>query len=233
VPRAGLSQAAVVDTALSLVDEGGLESVTLAAVAQRAGVATPSLYRHVASLAELRRLLALRVLDEITDLAAEAVLGRSGDEAVAALMTAYRRYVQAHPNRYAIMPQQPLTDPVLAASGERLMGVLLAVLRQYDLSGPDAIHAARRLRAAVHGFVSLEAAGGFGLPEDLDASFASLIEMVTASLRASGPSSDTQVPGAQAPGGHARGTSARDTPAARPRTASTQRSNTRTADTGQ
>jgi len=187
VPRAGLTRAAVVDTAMSLVDEGGVESVTLAAVAQRAGVATPSLYRHVSSLGELRRLLALRVLDEVTDLAAEAVMGRAGDDAVAALMLAYRRYVQEHPNRYAIMPLQPLGDPLLAESGERLMGVLMAVLRHYNLSGADAVHAARRLRAAVHGFVSLEAAGGFGLPDDLDASFATLIDMVTASLRASAP----------------------------------------------
>ena len=195
MPRVGLTRAAVVDTALSLVDEGGVESVRLAAVAQRAGVATPSLYRHVASLGELRRLLALRVLDEVTNLAAEAVMGRSGDEAVAALMVAYRQYVLTHPNRYAIMPMQPLADPLLAASGERLMGVLLAVLRQYDLSGADAVHAARRMRAAVHGFVSLEAAGGFGLPEDLDASFATLIDMVTASLRRAAAESSASMSG--------------------------------------
>jgi AcrR family transcriptional regulator len=173
----------VVATALSLVDEGGIESVTLAAVANRVGVATPSLYRHVASLGELRRLLARRVLDEVTDLAASAVMGHAGDDAVAAMMVAYRRYVQANPNRYAIMPLQPLADPILAPSGERLMGVLLAVLRWYGLTGPDAVHAARRLRATVHGFASLEAAGGFGLPEDLDESFTGLVEMVTASLR--------------------------------------------------
>lgn len=197
MPRVGLSQAAVVETALSLVDEGGVESVTLAAVAQRAGVATPSLYRHVASLGELRRLLALRVLDEVTDLATEAVMGRSGDDAVAALMLAYRRYALAHPNRYAIMPVQPSADPLLAASGERFMGVLFAVLRQYDLSGAEAVHAARRMRAAVHGFVSLEAAGGFGLPEDLDATFASVIDMVTASLRTpTTPASGTPASGA-------------------------------------
>jgi AcrR family transcriptional regulator len=187
VPRAGLSPTAVVETALSLVDEGGMESVTLAAVAGRAGVATPSLYRHVASLADLRRLLGKRVLDEVTELSATAVMGRAGDEAVAALMLAYRRYVQSHPNRYAIMPLQPLRDPVLAPSGERLMGVLFAVLQWYGLSGAEAVHAARRLRAAIHGFAALEAAGGFGLPEDLDASFASLIEMVTASLRSNAP----------------------------------------------
>lgn len=183
MPRVGLSPAAVVETALALVDEGGIDSVTLAAVANRAGVATPSLYRHVASLSELRRLLALRVLDEVTEFAAAAVMGRAGDDAVTALMLAYRQYVRDHPNRYAIMPLQPLTDPMLAPAGERLLNVILAVLRWYGLTGSESVHAARRLRAAAHGFASLEAAGGFGLPEDLDESYARLIAMVTASLR--------------------------------------------------
>ena len=105
-------------------------------------------------------------------------------------LIAYRRYVLAHPNRYAIMPLQPRNDPLLAPSAERLMNVLLAVLRPYGLTGADAIHAARRLRATAHGFASLEAAGGFGLPEDLDASYASLIDMVVASLRRSDAGSE-------------------------------------------
>lgn len=183
MPRAGLSPAVVVDTALSIVDEEGVDAVTLAAVANRVGVATPSLYRHVASLGELRRLVSLRVLEEVADLAAASVMGRAGDDAVAALLLTYRQYVRDYPNRYAIMPLQPLLDPMLAPAGERLMNVIFAVLRWYGLTGTESVHAARRLRAAAHGFASLEAAGGFGLPEDLDESFAGLIAMVTASLR--------------------------------------------------
>jgi hypothetical protein len=35
------------------------------------------------------------------------------------------------------------------------------VLAAYELSGPDAIHAARGLRSVVHGFATLEASDGF------------------------------------------------------------------------
>ncbi len=41
----------------------------------------------------------------------------------------------------------------------------------YGLTGDDAIHAIRGLRALMHGFVSLEAAGGFAMPQDLDESY--------------------------------------------------------------
>jgi AcrR family transcriptional regulator len=182
VARAGLSPAAVVDTALEVIDEHGLEALTLAAVAGRIGVAAPSLYKHVASLAELRVRLAVRVMEEMTERFAAAGIGRSDDDAVAALLRAYRAYAREHPARYAAMPPDPLHDPVLAAAGARLLDVFLAVLCGYGLSHPAAIHAIRCARSIAHGFVSIEVSGGFGLPEDLDETYEQLIRMFLASL---------------------------------------------------
>ncbi|MGW5362787.1 TetR/AcrR family transcriptional regulator [Actinopolymorpha pittospori] len=183
MPRAGLSTTAVVDAALAHVDKKGVEALTLAAVAEHTGVAAPSLYKHVRNLAELRRLLAVRALEEITGRLASAVMGRSGDDAVGALMRAWRAYASEHPNRYSMLPPDPLADPVLAEPGRRMLEVALAVLHGYGLGGAAAIHATRNIRAAMHGFASLEAAGGFGLSEDLDVSYDQLCEMVTAGLR--------------------------------------------------
>lgn len=183
MPRAGLSPAAVVDAALALVDEHGIDALTLAAVAQRTGVATPSLYKHVAGLGELRTLLGARVIDDMADHFTKAVLGRSGDDAVTALLHAYRDFVRRYPARYAAMPLDPLHDPALATSGGRLMEVVLAALRAYGLTGSAAIHATRCLRAVAHGFSSLEAGGGFGLPEDLDQTYDRLVATVITTLR--------------------------------------------------
>ncbi len=60
---------------------------------------------------------------------------------------------------------------------------MLAALRAYDLEGSEAIHAARCLRAATHGFGMLEAAGAFQRPEELDQSYELLIHMVISGLR--------------------------------------------------
>ena len=183
MPRAGLSPKAVVDAGLAVVDEHGPDALTLAAVAQRTGVATPSLYKHVAGLGELRTLIGARVLDDMADHFTKAVLGRSGDDAVVAVMHAYRDYVRRFPARYAAMPLDPLHDPALAAQGGKLLEVVLAALRAYGLTGSDAIHATRSLRAVAHGFSSLEAGGGFGLPEDLDQTYDQLITAVIATFR--------------------------------------------------
>ncbi|WP_084957402.1 TetR-like C-terminal domain-containing protein [Thermoactinospora rubra] len=179
--RAGLSQEAVVDLALQAVDEGGPTALTLAAVAARAGVAIPSLYKHVRNLAELRALVSVRIMNELSDLLTEAVLGRSGDEAVRALMEAWRAYAVRHPHRYAAIIQAP--DPATAQAGERLIGILLATLRAYGLHGSAAVHAVRCLRAMAHGFGVLEASGAFGLPEKLDDSYDLLVRMAISRLR--------------------------------------------------
>jgi AcrR family transcriptional regulator len=168
---------------MALVDERGTDSLSLAAVAERAGVAAPSLYKHVGGLADLRELMVLRVIRELTARSAGVVMGRSGDEAVAALMRAYRDYVVTHPGRYALMPLNVLQVPALTAAGRELLAVFVAVMRGYGLDGAAATHAIRRLRAAVHGFATLEAGGGFGMPEDVDVSFEHLVTMMVRSLQ--------------------------------------------------
>jgi hypothetical protein len=68
--------------------------------------------------------------------------------------------------------------------------VSFAVLRGYGLDGDDLIDATRAIRSAVHGFVTLEITGGFGLPQDVDRSFHRLIDMLDLGLRlASAPGS--------------------------------------------
>ncbi|GAA2868319.1 TetR/AcrR family transcriptional regulator [Streptosporangium fragile] len=178
--RAGLSPAAIVDLALRIADEEGPAAVTLSAVAGRAGVATPSLYKHVRNLAELNTLVSVRVMDELADRLREAVLGRSGEQALRAFMDTWRGYVTAHPGRYAAMVQT--ARPELTEAGGRLVDIVLAALRAYGLEGTDAIHATRCLRAAVHGFAILETAGAFGLPADLDDSYELLTNMIISGL---------------------------------------------------
>ncbi|MFJ8581568.1 TetR/AcrR family transcriptional regulator [Micromonospora sp. NPDC093277] len=180
--RPRLSTARVVELALAVIDEQGLDQLTLAAVAARAEVATPSLYKHVASLAELRSLIGVRVMEDMTEQLTLAVVGRSGDDAVATLMRASRAYVVRHPARYAAMPADPLHDPATQAAGNRLLQVFFGALRAYHLEASTTIHTIRCLRAITHGFTSLEAAGGFGLPEGLDDTYEQLIQMFIASL---------------------------------------------------
>ncbi|MFJ9776999.1 TetR/AcrR family transcriptional regulator [Kitasatospora sp. NPDC101157] len=184
MPRVGLTPDQVVDHALALIDDQGTEALTLASVAARAGVATPSLYKHVSGgLTELRRLIAVRVTGELADRLAEAAVGRSGDDAVTALLRAYQAYATEHPHRYTALPQAPRPDDDLTRAATRLVGVIIAVLRDYGLDDSEAIHAARTLRSLAHGFAALSITGAFQLSEDLGTTHDRLVTTLTTGLR--------------------------------------------------
>jgi AcrR family transcriptional regulator len=175
--------------AVELVDEGGtagFDRLTLAAVASRAGVAVPSLYKHVGSLDDLRRLVATEALTELARVLATATVGRAGPEAVRAAADAIRAFARRHPGRYAATQVAPdADDPVddaLRSRAEETLTVLSGVLRGFGLRDEQLVDAIRMLRSAIHGFVTLELGGGFGLPDDLDRSYEVLIDGVTAGI---------------------------------------------------
>jgi AcrR family transcriptional regulator len=182
MPRSGLDTETVVAEAAALADAEGLDAVTLAKVAARLGVKSPSLYVHVDGLPGLRRRIADRGLRELTARLGSAVAGRSGGDALAAFAAAYRAYALEHPGTYAATQRtENLADNEAAAAV--LLDVAYAVLRGYALDDDAATHAARVIRSALHGFISLEAGGGFGIPLDLDDSFSLLVATLDRGLR--------------------------------------------------
>ncbi|GAA1882775.1 TetR/AcrR family transcriptional regulator [Asanoa iriomotensis] len=184
MPRAGLTPAVVVDEAARLADEVGLDRLTLAKVASQLGVTLPSLYKHVAGLDGLRRLLALRGIHELTAATTAAAVGRSGTDALRAVSAAYRDYARAHPGPYAAALRAPERgDTEHQAAAEGAVAIFLAMLDGYGLSGERAIDAVRVARSALHGFVAIDAAGGFGLPQSVAASFDQLVEALDRALR--------------------------------------------------
>ena len=177
--RVGLNTAAVVEAAAEIADADGVEAVTLSTVAQKLGVKPPSLYSHVAGLADLRRRLALRGAEELGEALSPAVAGRAGGDALRAAGRAYRSWALAHPGRHAALQFEPLPGEPAA---ERVVDLLVSVMRGYALEGDAAIHAVRGMRAAIYGFIALETGGGFGIPLETDESFEWLLDLIDRGL---------------------------------------------------
>ena len=145
---------------------------------------------------------------ELTAAISTSAVGRAGRDALHAIANAYRDYAKAHPGRYAATVRRPAPeDAELVAANEALLAILLAALggdgitgdsssfgRLLDESAPtappdersenDAIDAIRTLRAVIHGFVTLEAAGGFGLQRSLDATYSRVIDALDTAFTA-------------------------------------------------
>jgi AcrR family transcriptional regulator len=186
MPRAGLDAAAVVAAGAALADEVGLANLSMGLLAERVGVRTPSLYKHVGGQEDLNRRIAALALSEAADAVGGAVQGYAGRDALAAAARAFRAFVLSHPGRYAatigVEPTGP-DDPVATAS-QRLLDAFTAVLRGYQIPSSDVDHALRMLRSVCHGFATLQAANGFQWSADIDESFEWIITFADRGLRA-------------------------------------------------
>ena len=190
--RPRLDRETVVQAAVDLLDSEGVGSLSLGQLAERLGVQTPSLYNHVDGMPGLARELALRNARDLAACIGDAAIGKSGPPALLAVAEAYRGYIKQHSGLYmaslrasGVQAQDgSQIDAELAAAEDRVVRIVLAVLASFGLTGFDAIHAVRGLRSVVHGFATLEVAGGFGLPLDCDESFRRLVGILTRGLAA-------------------------------------------------
>ncbi|MFR9797714.1 TetR/AcrR family transcriptional regulator [Streptomyces sp. MS06] len=186
MPRAGLDPAAVVAAGAALADQVGLANLTMGRLAERVGVRTPSLYKHVGSQEDLNRRIAALALNEAADAVGGAIQGHAGRDALAAAARAFRAFVVEHPGRYAatigLEPSGP--DDPLAAAAQRLLDAFTAVLRGYRIPESARDHALRTLRSLCHGFATLQADNAFQWSADVDESFEWLITFTDRGLRA-------------------------------------------------
>lgn len=159
--RAGLSTDVVVRAGADLADEIGFDAVTVSELSRSLGIRVASLYSHVGGSEDLRTRIALLALDELADLAGEALAGRSGKDALVAFAGAYRDFARRHPGRWAAMQVRLSPEAAAAGPGARHAELTRAILRGYGLSSTDETHAVRLIGSVVNGFIALELGGGF------------------------------------------------------------------------
>jgi AcrR family transcriptional regulator len=173
-----------------MIDAEDADTLTLAALAQRFGVAQPSLYKHVGGLDDLHGRLAVLATRDLGATMRRAASGRSGREAVAAVAAAYRDYAREHPGSYGYLLRARPDDPAHAEAAEEVLDVLAAVLAGYGVADDDGVvDAIRFLRSTLHGFVTLEISGGFAMARRAHDSFDALVGAIDHALDAWGQAS--------------------------------------------
>ncbi|MFN2135277.1 MAG: TetR/AcrR family transcriptional regulator [Candidatus Promineifilaceae bacterium] len=182
--RRQLNKDRVLHTAAELAEEcGGVEELTLSALAGELGVRAPSLYNHVDGLRGLRGDLALFAGEMLLADVRQAAFGKTGTEALVAMGRAYRAFAHAHPALYPLTTVAPDPDETArVALAQEWLQLLLLTMASVGIEGENALHAIRAYRALLHGFVSLETGGGYKMALDLDESFERLLAMFVSGL---------------------------------------------------
>jgi AcrR family transcriptional regulator len=183
---AKLSRDSVVNAALTFLDREGWDALTINALATQLGTKGPSLYNHVDSLQDLRRTVRMRVVGDIIEMLNTVGQGRTRDDAVMAMASAYRSYAHHHPGRYSAFTRMPLgggDDPEFTDATRAAAGPVIAVLASYGLDGEDAFYAALEFWSAMHGFVLLEMTGVMGGIVDTDTVFSDMVMRLAAGMQ--------------------------------------------------
>lgn len=185
--RVRLDKDTVVQTALELVKADGMPTLTLSRLAEALGIQTPSLYNHIDGLPGLQKDLAVLNAKLLADRLSEAAVGKSGSDLFMEVAQAFRNYVKEYAGLYMSTLRssgtQDVQDENLVREEERAVKIGTTVMASLGLKGQDAIHALRAFRSTVHGFATLEVAGGFGLPLECDESFRRLVTALSAGLQ--------------------------------------------------
>lgn len=162
-------KAALVATALEVIAEQGVASLSVAEVARRAGVSSAAPYRHFAgrqalliacATAAARRLTAeLRAARE----AAEAGSPAGPVEVMAATAAAYARFAAEHGSGFDLIFAEELQgadDVELTEAGRSTMDVMLpAALEVTRGDAKSALRLLERQIAAAHGYAALYRSG--------------------------------------------------------------------------
>lgn len=184
--RARTSADAIVGAGRALLESGGLDAVTMQAVADAVGVRAPSLYKRFPSRQALIRAIAQDVAVELDAVVAPALQVDDSAEAIRVVATRYRAFAKRSPGAYQLLFSSllPEANPTTEANAAAAAGIL--ALTERFVGRERALESARLLTAFVHGFASMELAGAFRLGGDVDVAFRFAIESIIGGLRVTG-----------------------------------------------
>lgn len=153
----------IVAAARRLVEEEGLQALSMRRLGDRLGIRAPSIYKHLPDKAALENALISAAFEEQAAVFEAALAGEA--DPVSALAGAYREYARRHPQMYRLMTERPLDRARLTPGVEERAArpVVQAVGGDRDL--------ARAMWAFAHGMTILELNDRFPPDADLDAAW--------------------------------------------------------------
>jgi AcrR family transcriptional regulator len=182
--HAQTSTAAIVAAGRHLLEERGIDALTMRDVADAVGVRTPSLYKRVGGRSDLFRLILEDVTDELAA-ALDAAVG-SGDPVadVRAMAAAYRSFAHSNPVAYTLM-YAPHALPGATTRAVRSSATFLRVVEEL-VGRQHALPAGRTIVAWANGFITMELAGAFRLGGDIDQAWDFGLDRILAAIRRTG-----------------------------------------------
>lgn len=173
-----LTTEALVDAAVQVVQQDGVDALGISRVARELGIKPASMYNHIESGDALARAVAHEGTGRLlAALKSDASNTLEPSEHFRRLVHGTRRWVRANASLYALMARvEPDYTDGIPPQDRDLLGLFALPLRRLGVAKKERVHALRSIRSAIHGFVLLESSGQFQLAEDAEQSFEWMVE---------------------------------------------------------
>ena len=149
-PRPHLSRKRILEAAVQVMDEEGIEAVTMRRLGRELGVEAMSLYNHVDDKQAILEGICEAVM---ADYEFSEPSGDWVDDARAGAR-AWRRLLKAHPNVIPLFHDR--RKPMTSVDALKPMEGAFEILRRAGLSEQDAVHAFRAFGGFIMGFMLME-----------------------------------------------------------------------------
>ena len=157
---------------LKLLDNQGVESVTIRAVARNAGVAHSAPANHFPSRGAMLTAIAAIVFADLANQILDAItdLSEKPEQAIQAFAESCFQFAFDNPNRYNLIWQRQLVDhddPALEKEMDRVYAALLSLLKQDRVNQRVDIETdAIAIWSMIHGYISMRLDGNLVAAKD-------------------------------------------------------------------
>lgn len=174
--KRNLTKDKIIQTALSLADEIGLNQVTFPKLAEKLEIKYPSLYNHFANMDDLKNGMILYLYTELNTRLMMGLIGKSGEEAIREYACVFRDFAFEHRAAYGLFMSIPgRNNEQVTALSHETNEIINRILSFYNLDHESQVHKSRALRSLVHGFISMVFLGYFRADVDVEDSFQTML----------------------------------------------------------
>ncbi|TGL57957.1 TetR/AcrR family transcriptional regulator [Leptospira ognonensis] len=191
-----LNRETILEASFALANQIGYENLSMKLIADQLEIRPPSLYNHIDDIAVVKIEIAGMALKKLASHLKEAVEEKTKttedkQKIFRMLIFAYREFAKSNRGVYAaVLPSAEKHDVQMEASKE-IISICMQTMDLGPVLDSSGVHKIRILRASLHGFVSLEAAEGFGLPESVEETFSILTDQLIKMLLPEKPTNTT------------------------------------------
>lgn len=178
--RAGpyLQKEQLISVAADIADRDGWLRLNASTVARAVDRHVSTLYAHVDGIDDLRRLVTLQAMKELTEELEAASHGKRRRAALESLAQAARSFHARHPGRSAAIESViDYDDEEMVAVALRLAAPTRAAFRSYGLNEEKAAHAHRAFSAALRGVTTGESHGKYRSRDVADTTMDEIVDL--------------------------------------------------------